>query len=238
MKSEFKFHDTLNPDFWDGFDLKPEVRKKLLEAAKEFHRFLKIKAKIRDVIITGSSSNFNYSKKYSDLDLHILYQFDDVLGEAEDDEVIKTERDLIEEYLMTRKSLWNENYDIKIKGTDVELYPQDVDEKHFSSGTFSVARNKWIVKPEKNDVDMDMDSAMTKAKVLMRQIDNVIDNNQDTKKIKDKIKKFRQSGLESEESEFSPENLAFKILRRNGYLEKLYDYAIQQKVANLSLNEV
>jgi hypothetical protein len=38
--------------------------------------------------------------------------------------------------------------------------------------------------------------------------------------LKDKIKKFRQSGLESG-GEYSYENLTFKLLRRNGYIEKL-----------------
>jgi hypothetical protein len=34
--------------------------------------------------------------------------------------------------------------------------------------------------------------------------------------------RFRKCGLE-DSGEFSPENLAFKALRRNGYLEKLGD---------------
>jgi len=41
-----------------------------------------------------------------------------------------------------------------------------------------------------------------------------------TLKMKEKIRKFRQSGLQRE-GEYSPENIAFKVLRRNGYLEKL-----------------
>jgi hypothetical protein len=37
---------------------------------------------------------------------------------------------------------------------------------------------------------------------------------------KTKIRKFRECGLEKG-GEFSDENLVFKILRRNGYLEKI-----------------
>jgi len=39
-------------------------------------------------------------------------------------------------------------------------------------------------------------------------------------KIRTKIKDFRQAGLESG-GEYSYENLVFKLLRRNGYIEKL-----------------
>lgn len=238
MTPDFTIHDDLNPDFWKGFELLPEVRKQLVRIALEFHKFLKIKAKVKDVIITGSSSNFNYSKKYSDLDLHVLYEFDDVLEEVEDDEIIDNEKELIEEYLMAKKTIWNDKYDIKIRGTDVEVYAQDVDEPHHASGTFSVIKNDWIKKPEKINVTLDLDTATKKAKALMKQIDHVIENDLDLDKLKDRIKKFRQSGLESDESEFSPENIAFKILRRNGYIEKLYDYAIEKQVDDLSIKEL
>ena len=41
-------------------------------------------------------------------------------------------------------------------------------------------------------------------------------------KLTEKIKKMRQSGLESG-GEFSVENMVFKVLRRNGMLDRLYD---------------
>ena len=40
---------------------------------------------------------------------------------------------------------------------------------------------------------------------------------------KEKLKKYRSSGLEKE-GEFSYENLVFKVLRRNGYIDKLFDF--------------
>lgn len=42
-----------------------------------------------------------------------------------------------------------------------------------------------------------------------------------TKKVWEKIKDYRKSGLESEGGEFSLGNLVFKLLRRNGYIEKV-----------------
>ena len=41
-------------------------------------------------------------------------------------------------------------------------------------------------------------------------------------KIKDKIKKMRQAGLDAA-GEFSVENMVFKVLRRNGMLDRLSD---------------
>jgi hypothetical protein len=41
-------------------------------------------------------------------------------------------------------------------------------------------------------------------------------------KIKDKIKKMRQAGLD-DAGEFSVENMVFKVLRRNGMLDRLSD---------------
>ena len=53
-------------------------------------------------------------------------------------------------------------------------------------------------------------------------------------KLKDKIKKFRQSGLDSG-GEYSYENLTFKLLRRNGYIEKLMNIKSELRNKKLSL---
>ena len=52
-------------------------------------------------------------------------------------------------------------------------------------------------------------------------------------KIKTKLKKFRATGLEKG-GEYSYENLAFKFLRRSGYIKKLFD--LKNKVIDLSLS--
>ena len=62
-------------------------------------------------------------------------------------------------------------------------------------------------------------------------------------KIKDKIAKMRQSGLETD-GIYSPENLAFKLLRNHGYLEKLsslrirsYDKLMSVKNSEITIDE-
>ena len=53
-------------------------------------------------------------------------------------------------------------------------------------------------------------------------------------KFKDQLKKYRSTGLEKD-GEYSYENLVFKFLRRNGYIEKLFNFKNKLMDKNLSL---
>jgi nucleoside-diphosphate-sugar epimerase len=48
-----------------------------------------------------------------------------------------------------KKQVFNDKHDIRIFGYDVELYAQDVEESHYSSGVYSVMNNEWISEPKK-----------------------------------------------------------------------------------------
>ena len=54
-------------------------------------------------------------------------------------------------------------------------------------------------------------------------------------KIKKKLKKFRSCGLE-EGGEYSYENLAFKFLRRSGYIKRLFELKNELVDNSLSMN--
>jgi len=73
---------------------------------------------------------------------------------------------------------------------------------------------------------------------MIDSLSELAENGEDvTKKVddlKDKIKKFRQSGLE-DGGEYSYENLTFKLLRRNGYIEKLMSIKTTVRDKKLSL---
>ena len=84
-----------------------------------------------------------------------------------------------------------------------------------------------------------------KSKQWMNIIDGVVDNIKDespdeiksiVKKYKEKLKKFRNCGLEKG-GEMSLENLVFKLLRRNGYIEKLYNIPTELIDKKLSMNQ-
>lgn len=217
-----KVKDHLNDDVWDeNKKLKPEVRKRLLRIAEDFYEDLDIPwAELEDIRLTGSLANYNWSK-YSDVDLHLVVDY----------RLVDENLDLVEAYFSARKNLWNNYHDITIHGFDVEVYVEDAKGIHHSSGVYSVLMNDWVIEPEPQKPCINKEAITQKAKVIMRLIDDLVIDKLQEKDYKgaikaaevmsDKIKKMRQTGLESG-GEFSVENLTFKILRRNGTLEKLY----------------
>ena len=220
--------DSLNPEIWDEGKLDSKIRKALLRIANEFYIFLDIPIPVDDITFTGSLANFNYTK-FSDVDLHILIDYSK----------IDENQDLVKNYLMAKKASWNDKHDITIKGYEVELYPQDTNEPHHSTGVYSVLRDSWLTEPKKIDPDVDIECVRHKAQCLMYAIDDVIKSPSrlwNIDKIKEKIRNMRRAGLERS-GEFSVENLAFKVLRRNGYLEKLYDTADKDYDESLGLSQ-
>jgi predicted nucleotidyltransferase len=215
----FEPKDSLSDQIFEGseseFSMRDDIKKTLLKIADDFIDTLGVEFFIHDIVLTGSLANYNWSQ-YSDVDLHILVDFE------ESDYPI----DLLKEFFDAKKNVWNEKHDITIKGYDVELYVQDVNEPHISSGVYSVLHNKWVVEPKKESPSIDDRMIIQKGEEFAKKIDNLIKSSKNQnilEKIEDlrkKMKEFRQSGLESG-GEYSYENLTFKLLRRNGYIEKL-----------------
>lgn len=222
----FESQDELNPKIWakDGnsYTMKPEVREKLLEIANLFIDFLGVDVIVTDIIMIGSLVNYNWSK-YSDIDLHIVVNFN---------QFSENSKDLYLEFFDLKKVIFNQKHNITMFGYDVECFVQKEDETTFSSGIYSILYDMWMNEPKKsNTKNIDKELLKDRASQWMRIIDGLIDNIQDedpdeikslVKKYKEKLKKFRNCGLEKG-GEMSLENLVFKLLRRNGYIEKLYD---------------
>ncbi len=192
---------------------------------------------IEDVTMTGSLANYNWSK-YSDVDLHIVIDYKEV----------PVDEHLVQDFFKSKSSNWNKEHDVKIYGYDVELYVQDLNEPHHSTGVYSILNNEWKIKPEKKKITINDKSVKDKSNMLMDRIedlyDELIDGDYDkaikgVEKLTDKIKKMRKSGLESG-GEFSVENMVFKVLRRNGMMDRLYDIksvAYDKSVTLESINE-
>ena len=216
----FRIKDELNPKIWTDFEINSEVREDLLKIAQDFYGSTDLQADVDDIILTGSLSNYNWSEKYSDYDLHILIDFSQVNESVE----------LVKKYADSVKKIWNDEHDIKIKGYEVEVYIQDVSEPHTSTGVFSLLNNKWKVKPERVEFEPDENMIEEKGKSVMMLVDDLEEEVDEDKyesfleklqKVWDKVKNYRKSGLESEGGELSLGNLVFKLLRRNGYIEKI-----------------
>lgn len=231
--------DTIFSKENKNFKLKDEIRKKLLEISNEFLEFIGIDFFVFDVVLTGSLANYNWSK-YSDVDLHILIDLDE-FGVNKVNSTVHHQ--IVKEFFDSKKLIWNDTTNIKIKGFDVELYVQDIDEKHSSSGVYSVLNNEWVIEPQKSNPKIDDRKILEKGEEYAKLIDNLSDKsetgkdvNDDINKLKSKIKKFRQSGLERG-GEYSYENLTFKLLRRNGYIQKLMNIKTSIRNKKLSLTQ-
>lgn len=237
--SSFYVQDSLNPKIWETPDssdstMIESVREKLLEIANEFVDFLGVEIFVQDIHMTGSLANYNWSD-FSDVDLHILYDFQ----ESGD------KKELLIELFKLKKTLFNSTHNIKVKGFDVEMYVQDTTESHFSTGVYSVLFDEWIATPSKDEVSIDEDKLKSKVESWMDLIDTTIDEVEDDELddamsvidgIKEKLKKYRSIGLENE-GEYSYENLTFKFLRRNGYIQKLFDFTNELMDKRLSLEQ-
>ena len=216
--SGIRVNDNLEPNFWQDMEIDEEARSRLLQIAKDFIKSLDLMDKVVDITLTGSLATYNWHDK-SDIDLHILVDF----GK------IGKDKDLYRDFLDLKRASWNEKHDIFMHGYEVEMYFQDADEDHFANGVYSIMKNRWVTKPSRESVNFDTDGALIKAKGLAREIDNILEHIRGKKfshayecseKIRKKIKNMRSSGLK-DEGIYSIENLAFKILRNSGYLEKL-----------------
>jgi len=230
----FETKETLSDQIFEErkghFVMRDEIKKRLLEVSNDFIESLGVEFFIHDVVLTGSLANYNWSQ-YSDVDLHILIDFEES----------KYEMDILKEFFDAKKNVWNEKHDIKIKGYDVEVYVQDVNEEHISSGVYSILHNKWIIEPEKDKPNIDDRKILEKGEEFGKKIDHLTKNPKDItidqlEDLRKKIKEFRQSGLESG-GEYSYENLTFKLLRRNGYIQKLLRLKTQLTDKKLSITQ-
>ena len=89
------YNNTLNPDLWNSDNtLKPEVRDSLLKIAEDFYAETELEAPIQEIMMLGSSANYNWSK-YSDVDIHILVDFN---------QFSEVEKPLYEELFYLKKS--------------------------------------------------------------------------------------------------------------------------------------
>lgn len=221
----FKVKNELQPDLWINGKINSEVRKHLLEIAHDFYDGLEIKwSRPLDVIVTGSLANYNWSE-YSDIDLHLLLDFSEIYDDTE----------LIEDYFKAKKDLWNEQHEnLTIYGFPVEVYVEDTAEQAKSAGKFSLLKNKWISEPKDlSGAKINQDYIKEESAKIMTKIDELSESNENPKLIYNKcnrlfeyMKDLRKSGLDSPAMEMSSGNIIWKVLRREGYTDKLSDIMI------------
>ena len=220
-EDSFEKQSELEPKFWKDDILNPKVAMRLEKIAQDFLRGLDIDVEVEDLRFTGSLANYNWSK-YSDVDLHLVVDFSKI---DEDTQLVKL-------FFDAARMRWNDLHDIKIYGYEEEIYVEDVGESHRSSGVYSIPTQTWVAEPNPDDVDIDFATARKKSDDIETQVNliaHIVDKGklkaalQSIERLKAKIRRMRQAGLNSVAKEFSPENIAFKILRRDNILQKLND---------------
>ena len=205
------FHDELNPKLFVNEQLIPKIKEGLLKIAQHFEEFIGVELDVVDITISGSNAAYSYTS-HSDVDLHIVVQVPDT-----------------EEYkqlLDAKKNDYNARHDITVRGIPVELYAQDVGQDHHSVGIYSVLNDEWVSQAERTEVDIDSEDVQRKytnyrdrVKLVLKQDDHDI-----AQHMWDDIKRMRKAGLESAASEFSTENLVYKMLRNKKWIERLQDH--------------
>lgn len=227
--SSFKKRDTLPPGIWKNEEtLDSRVRLKLLDIADDFWEYINLSwVEPKGIIITGSICNFNWSK-FSDIDLHIIADFKEI------DE--KTE--FVKQYLDSKKNEWNNEHEgLKIMGFPVELYVQDVDDSLEAGGIYDLEENVWVRKPNPHSIKsigLNKFSIKDKAAEIMTIIDDMygklstttddheVDQiGEDAHYLWDKVKDLRKKSL-NKNGESGSGNIVYKVLRRTGYLDRLF----------------
>lgn len=209
-----KFHKELNPAIFNqDKKMDSDVRRQLLMIAKDFVEDLGISDfEVSDVTISGSNAAYSYTKN-SDLDLHILVDFNSL-----------PDSDVYQELFNAKKSLYNDEYDITVRGIPVELYVQDTNQPHVTLGEYSVLNDKWLKIPTKHRANFNHTETKLKFEKLYHLLSLAYKAKDYDKllKVLDTLKRYRRAGLDAH-GEFGPENLAYKALRNLGLVQDLFD---------------
>lgn len=241
--NDFKPKGELNHDFWHDNMLDSRVRLKLMDLADDFVDTLDIRwVKPEDVVVTGSMANYNWND-FSDVDVHVIMDYSKVYKD----------KDFVKSYFDAKKNLWKEEHPrLKVFGFPVEMYVEDSKNPSKAGGVYSLNKNEWLTKPKEMDAeDVDYDRIERKAVNIMDDVDELvgkIKNERDLKKcdvisgkldkLFDKLKSERKKALATKERELSPWNIIWKILRAEGYLDKIINAINRNYDRQNSVNEV
>ena len=228
--TSFEQENTLHPKLWiDNYTLDSQVRLRLLDIADDFFDSLEIDwIEPIDIVLKGSICNYNWSK-YSDIDVHIILDFNN----------IECDKDLLRNYFNSKKNEWSSNHDnLTIYNMDVEFYVEDISDITVSNGIYSLEKNKWV-----NEPSIDNSFDLTSNEILLRNVSSEImtyiddlhnsylstsdeyelkEISKTLSNILDLIYKIRKKGLDNK-GELDELNIIFKIIRRSGYLDLIWN---------------
>jgi hypothetical protein len=219
----YEEHDRLNPKLWDGEQLRPEVKSTLLKIADKFREFIDLDVPVLDIHITGGQVTYHYTEK-SDLDLHLIIDYDKIDCDRE-----------VEELLDSKRLLFKEKYHINIRGIPVEPGTEDQNRPTVSSA-WSLKTDSWIREPKNYSGKINTEEVEKQSLQWSKIIGSVLNQNDPkmAQKVLKLLRKYRKIGLK-QTGEYGVENLVYKTLRNTGTLEQLVKYVERSVGNNLSI---
>lgn len=219
----YEEHDQLNPKLWDGDQLRPEVKSKLLRIADKFREFIDLDVPVIDVHITGGQVTYHYTEK-SDLDLHLIIDYSKVKCDRE-----------VEELLDAKRLLFKEKFHININGIPVEPGTEDQNRPTVSSA-WSLTTDSWIREPKNYSGKIDAEEVEKQSLQWQKIIRSVLNQNdpETAQKVLKLLRKYRKIGLK-QTGEYGVENLVYKTLRNTGTLDQLVKYVERSVGSDLSI---
>ena len=230
-------HEELNPAlFTEEAVLKVEVKEKINEIVDEFLKNFEevnVELTVKDIVLTGSNASYNYTKD-SDLDIHIIADTSNI------EDTLDLHKVIYDAY----KSAFNKKFEIELNKVPVEVYVETQDTPLVSNGIYSVINDNWVKEPTKDSIPEVDQEAIDKAfkpwekryKALVADITDETKDESEIDRFIDSLYDLRKKGL-STEGEYSIENLVFKEVRNNGYLDNLKELRHKVIAQRLSLYE-
>lgn len=228
-ETAIEVHETLNPKLWtEDNKLKPLVRNSLIRVVNKYieNSDILTKEDVIDVELLGSNASYNYTEN-SDLDVHLVVNM----------EAVSCDPDLFQLACNAERSSFNRNYDITIKGIEIEMYVEDVKASTASNGIYSLYKDEWIKFPKPIEVpnydnDEEYIALLDKWKTQAKE---VLENAETAFEVQDYINNLynlRRTSI-MVDGEYGKGNLVFKEIRNEGLLD-----ALKQKQYELSSKEL
>lgn len=222
--NEYRLHTTLDSRIWDENNkLYPDVKQALLQIANLFLETLQNILTLKDIRITGSEANYNYTEA-SDIDLHLVFDFSE----------INVDPEFLDDYFFSKRQIFNNQYSFEIKGIPVELSVENIDSALVSTGVYSLYTDSWLRIPENAGLEITQFNLESYDRIVnaIRKIIASGDRERIHKLWKN-IKGLRKLSLKLQ-GEFGEGNLIFKKLRADGYIadvKNALDAAISRELS-------
>lgn len=209
LTEKFEVHDTLNPKLWSPENkLLDDVKVKIVEIIEQFISTCDMPLNMVDAHLVGSNASYNYTK-YSDLDVHIIANFD----------MIDAPKEILQAAYNAIKAKFNSEYDISIRGVNIELYVEDIRSSAVTNGIYSLYEDRWIKFPKKL-TDVPQIDISDEYEVWENKFKKAIEseNSDSITAVINDIYLLRKNSLDVE-GEYGKGNQVFKELRNAGLLD-------------------